>query len=80
VIKQKKRTKVRFPMPQPGQIGLSPREVCAITGFGLSKIRAAIQSGELPARCLGSRRHVIRREDAEAFMKNLPPARTEARL
>jgi excisionase family DNA binding protein len=69
--KRKPKTKALFPQPAPGQLGLSPREVCAITGIGLTRVRDAIADGSLPARKLG-RRHVIMRSDAEAFVRGLP--------
>lgn len=76
-----RRSQVHRGMPgaKPGQLGLSPKEASAITGICLRKIREAIQAGALPARRLGSRRHVIMRPDVEAYVQNLPLARAEAR-
>jgi excisionase family DNA binding protein len=80
VMKRRKRTVRRrnYPTPGPQQLGLSVDEACNVSGLGRSSIAAAIKSGELRARKLG-KRIVIMRPDVEAYVRNLPLARAEAR-
>ncbi|WP_316189197.1 helix-turn-helix domain-containing protein [Bradyrhizobium sp. SZCCHNS1054] len=79
IKKRKVRTKAQYPQPGPAQLGLSPREVCAVSGMGLTTVREAIKSGLLPARRIGKKRQVILRADVEAFLQNLPAHAAEAR-
>ncbi|MGJ4888831.1 helix-turn-helix transcriptional regulator [Bradyrhizobium sp. HKCCYLRH3099] len=76
---KQRRSKAIHPMPQPGQIALSPREVCGFTGLSLRLVTKAIRDGSLPARQIGLRRRIVQRADAEAFVRSLPAARPEAR-
>ncbi|MGJ4899454.1 excisionase family DNA-binding protein [Bradyrhizobium oligotrophicum] len=78
MMKRKKPQRRAYPMPSPGQIALSPDQACAVIGIGRTKLDEAIEAGALRARKFG-RRVIIAREDAEAFVRNLPAARVEVR-
>ncbi len=53
--------------------GMRVAEVAAYTSATVCMVRAAIKSGELPALLLG-KRHVILREDADAWLNSLRAA------
>jgi hypothetical protein len=65
---------VTIPPTQPIESrGLRVSEVSAYTRATICAIRAAIKSGALPAILLG-KRHVILREDADAWLSSLRAA------
>ena len=55
------------------RLSLSPEEGSALTGIGLTSIRAAVSSGDLKAKKHG-RRIIILPEDIKAWLKALPDA------
>lgn len=73
--KPKKLRRRAYPMPPPGQIGLSPDEACAVIGLGRTKLDQIVKRGELRARKLGKKKVIIARADAEAYLQNLPEVR-----
>jgi excisionase family DNA binding protein len=58
-------------VPLKDRLSLSPEEASALTGIGLTSIRQAVASGDLPARRHG-RRIIILRDDLQAWLKALP--------
>ncbi|KRR14758.1 helix-turn-helix domain-containing protein [Bradyrhizobium valentinum] len=58
-------------VPLADRLSLSPEEASALTGIGQTSIRAAVASGALTARKLGTRT-IILREDLYAWLKTLP--------
>jgi excisionase family DNA binding protein len=68
---EKKPTARKYPIPPPGRISLSVPETCAITGIGMTKLRAVIHAGLLPSRRLG-KKIIIRRADVDEFLQKLP--------
>jgi excisionase family DNA binding protein len=68
---QKAADRKTYQPPPPGRISLSVAEVCGLTGIGMTKLRAVINTGLLPSRRLG-KKIIIRRVDVDNFLKGLP--------
>jgi excisionase family DNA binding protein len=66
---------VETPKPKIEPRGLRVAETAAYTGATVCRVRAAIRDGELPA-ILQGKRHVILREDADAWLNELRAAST----
>ena len=64
---------VETPKPKIEPRGLRIAEAAAYTGATICRIRAAIREGALPA-ILQGKRHVILREDADAWLDELRKA------
>jgi excisionase family DNA binding protein len=63
----------KYPIPEPGKVGLTLAETCGLLGAGMTTVRKAIDIGQLPARKLG-KKVIVMRADVDQFLKNLPPA------
>jgi excisionase family DNA binding protein len=61
----------QYPIPPAGRISLSLNEVCGLTGFGMTTIRQAVDAELLPVHRLG-KKIIVRRQDIDVFLKNLP--------
>ena len=61
----------QYPIPPPGRISLSRNEVCGLTGFGMTSIRQAVDAELLPVHRLG-KKIIVRRQDIDSVLKNLP--------
>jgi excisionase family DNA binding protein len=59
------------------RLSLSPEEVSALTGIGLTSVREAISSRALKAKKHG-RRTIILMDDVRPWLKSLPDAGREA--
>jgi len=64
----------QYPIPEPGKACLSLAETCGLVGAGMTTVRKAIDTGQLPARKLG-KRVIVLRADVDQFLKNLPSTR-----
>lgn len=59
------------------RVSLTVKQAAEATGLSQDEIRAAYRSGDLPCRYKGSR-VLIRRQDLEAFIDDLPTERATA--
>ncbi len=57
-----------------GKVALSVKDAAQVSGIGRSKLYEAMNTGELPARKLGTRT-VILFDDLQAYLVDLPPYR-----
>jgi excisionase family DNA binding protein len=63
-------------MDEQAPIAFRPESIAASCGVSRSRIYQAIAAGDLPARRLGTRLVVLRR-DAEQWLSNLPDGKKE---
>jgi excisionase family DNA binding protein len=62
---------VPLPVPLADRLSVSPQQVSALTGIGISRVREAIQSGDLDAHRNGAS-FVILRDDIKVWLNALP--------